>query len=225
MNIRRLADLLQPFLGESSLQERQLSQLAAYLDLLLLWNARTNLTAVRDADSIVTRHFGESLFLARRLFPVDVEPSHSTVADVGSGAGFPGLPLKVYATEASVTLIESQNKKITFLKEAIRKLGLSKISVYQGRAENWGGQANLVTMRAVERFHDTLPVAASLVRRNDGLDSVPGRTAGHGRLALLIGAGQSREAAGILTGFEWQEPVPIPMSSSRILLVGTPRQV
>src|SRR5207302_9354545 len=122
MDSARIAELLGPYLektdgGREVLSPQQLQQLSEYLDLLLRWNAKTNLTSVREPEEIVTRHFGESLFLARH-----VSAKAHTAIDVGSGAGFPGVPLKIYSPRLQVTLVESQNKKATFLNEVIRKL-------------------------------------------------------------------------------------------------------
>jgi 16S rRNA (guanine527-N7)-methyltransferase len=116
-----------------------------YIDLLLHWNARINLTAIRQPDEIVTRHFGESLFAARHLFPDDLANDQrrttNDVVDVGSGAGFPGVPIKIWAPQVHLTLIESNHKKATFLREVARNLKLTE----------------------VERFETILPVAANLV--------------------------------------------------------------
>jgi len=184
----RIATLLQPFLPDVS--PELAGQLHTYLDLLLRWNARMNLTAVRDPEQIVTRHFGESLFAARVLRDAGAfAADETTLADVGSGAGFPGVPIKLFAPSLRLTLIESQNKKATFLREVVRTLGLSHIVVHCGRAENWGGRADVVTLRAVEKFESVLPVAAGLVE--------PG-----GILALLIGEAQ-RPAAAAALGSDW----------------------
>src|SRR5262245_13090123 len=118
MEQTRIAALLAPFM-QTSLDSRQLEQFTTYLEQLLKWNARINLTAVRDAEQIVGRHFGESLFAAEHLLR---DHSVHTAVDVGSGAGFPGLPLAIFAPQVNVTLIESQNKKATFLKEVVRSL-------------------------------------------------------------------------------------------------------
>jgi 16S rRNA (guanine527-N7)-methyltransferase len=131
----RIAELLEPFLrpaDDERLTTNDLQSISTYIDLLLRWNARINLTAIRDPEQIVTRHFGESLFLARHLFPrpssvpsvvkdSDFDPA-PTLADIGSGAGFPGIPLKLWAPEISLTLIESNHKKATFLREVARAL-------------------------------------------------------------------------------------------------------
>src|SRR5882757_2759647 len=170
----KISELLQPFLGNEALTQRQLEQLSAYLALLLKWNAKINLTSVRQPEEIVSRHFGESLFATKLLLE---NASAGSVIDLGSGAGFPGLPLAIYAPDTSVTLIESQNKKATFLKEAARVLDLNKVKVFAGRGEDFKEPADLVTMRAVEKFEQSAATAAGLVSPS-------------GRLALLIGEAQ-----------------------------------
>lgn len=230
----RIAELLAPFLQSppgppTSLTDAQLEQVSAYLDLLLRWNARINLTAVRDPESIVTRHFGESFFAARQIAEKQGAGGRTQEAgrkqeaggrkqeagggqgraiDLGSGAGFPGLPLKIFAPGLALTLIESSQKKAVFLKEAVRTLALTGVDVFAGRAEDFAAGADLVTLRAVERYERALAAAARLV--------APG-----GRLALLIGSPQAARTPQLLAGFGWQAPVAVPQSSLRVLLVGT----
>ena len=186
------------------------AQLKSYLDLLLRWNARINLTAVREPEQIVTRHFGESLFAAQILLGKGNDVAKGkTLADVGSGAGFPGIPIKLFAPELDVTLIESHNKKAAFLREVIRALELDHAEVFCGRAEQWGKTADLVTLRAVEQFKRALPIAADLVTPS-------------GRLCLLVGEGQvptARQALG--ANWTWQKPIAVPLSADRVVLVGT----
>lgn len=208
-----MSELLRPFLGEHGLAPAQLQALQAYVALLMRWNARTNLTAVRGEENIVLRHIGESLFTANHLLP-NASTSISVI-DVGSGAGFPGLPLKVYAPGIDLTLIESQNKKVTFLREAVRGLHLDRVRVFAGRAETFESKADLVTMRAVEHFETVVTIAASLVRPQSY-----GSTDKRGRLALMIGQGQVEKAESLLSAFMWSEPVAIPLSAARVLLVG-----
>jgi 16S rRNA (guanine527-N7)-methyltransferase len=209
MDAAQIQNLLAPFLAEPLCSD-QLNNISIYIDLLLHWNARMNLTAVRDEESIVTRHFGESLFAAHQLLANDQPPTTKDVVDVGSGAGFPGLPIKIFAPDLHVTLIESNNKKATFLREIIRALDLRGIQVFDHRAEEFpADSADLVTLRAVERFDQALPIASRLV--------CPG-----GRLALLIGAAQVDQAADLLPSFRWQRQKRIPLSQSRILLTGVP---
>jgi 16S rRNA (guanine527-N7)-methyltransferase len=207
MEIVRIAELLTPFSGDEALAPALLEQLQAYLELLLRWNARMNLTAVRDPETMVTRHFGESLFAARVLLRGGGRAC-TTLADVGSGAGFPGIPMKLFAPELELTLIESQQKKAAFLREVVRGLGLRGAQVFAGRAEQWDKTAELVTLRAVEQFARALPVAAKLVAED-------------GRLGLLIGAPQVPTAQGVLgKSWEWEEPVRVPQSGTRAVLAG-----
>jgi 16S rRNA (guanine527-N7)-methyltransferase len=212
MDATRIAALLEPFLGGEPVSADLAAQLQGYLDLLLRWNVRINLTAVRDPEQIVTRHFGESLFAARVLGDAGAFVSHSgdapTLADVGAGAGFPGVPIKLFAPEVQLTLIESQNKKATFLREVIRALGIQGTEVFCGRAENWTRRATIVTMRSVEKFETAMAVSASLVT-----DA--------GTLCLLIGAGQAQPARKVL-GSEWRfnPAVATPQSDGRVVLVG-----
>jgi 16S rRNA (guanine527-N7)-methyltransferase len=199
-----IAALLRPFVELSS---EQLAQTSMYVDLLLKWNAKVNLTAVRNPDEIITRHFGESFFAAARLAPL-----RDTAIDLGSGAGFPGLPLAMFTPHVQVTLIESNGKKAAFLSEVISALGLGNARVFSQRAESYPAKADLVTMRAVEKFERALPVALDLVR--DG-----------GRLALMIGASQVARAKMLAAQLRWQEAVAIPGGHSRVLAVGTKRVI
>src|SRR5215470_9175999 len=202
LNTATIAGFLRPF---ADLKPAQLEQTAAYLDLLLKWNAKVNLTSVRDPRHMVTRHFGESYFAAREL--LSSEPA-TTVIDLGSGAGFPGLPLAIFAPAVQVTLIESNAKKVAFLNEVIAALKLGNARVARQRAEAYAGSAELVTMRAVEKFEAAARIAIRLVR--------PG-----GRLALMIGASQVGAAKQAVGELAWSTPREVPVSHSRILLVGT----
>lgn len=204
MDEKKISELLEPFLAGERLSARQLQQVSAYLALLLKWNAKMNLTAVREPEEMVSRHFGESLFAAKLLLN---DAAVRSVIDLGSGAGFPGLPLALYAPETPVTLVESQNKKATFLKEVVRALDLKKVKVFGGRAEDFQETPELVTMRAVEKFEQSAAVAAGMVSVG-------------GRLALLIGEAQASRAREILPDLEWSEAVAIPKSSARLVLVG-----
>lgn len=175
MDGNTISQLLSPYTQGHQLQGKQLEQIAVYLDLLLKWNARTNLTAIRDPQQIMGRHFGESLFTAFHLFPDGKQ--EADVADIGSGAGFPGVPIAIVRPSVRVTLIEAHGKKATFLKEVVRTLKLPGATVFHGRAESYAGLGDVVTFRAVEHFATVLPIAARMV--------APG-----GRLAALIGEEQ-----------------------------------
>jgi 16S rRNA (guanine527-N7)-methyltransferase len=234
----RIAALLELFL-EPSLPPSTLDQISTYIDLLLRWNARINLTAIRHPEEIVTRHFGESLFLARHLFPKSVanassschpersqakseaiglakskDPYPSTaphVLDIGSGAGFPGLPLKLWAPHIHLTLVESNHKKAAFLREVARALTLTNINVITDRAEVLAARPDfprteVVTLRAVEHFDEILPQAITLL-------------APRATLALLIGAAQLPRLTAATT-MKWHPPIPIPQSRTRVLSIG-----
>ena len=239
MDTARIATLLQPFL-EPSPPEPMLDQISTYIDLLLRWNARINLTAIRHPEEIVTRHFGESLFLASHLFPLPCHPEHSQarseaigsaeskacpelaegdpypsttpdVLDIGSGAGFPALPLKLWAPHIHLTLIESNHKKATFLREVARALTLTNINVITDRAEVLAARpgfprAKVVTLRAVEQFETILLQAMALLAPN-------------ATLALLIGVAQLPHLITLPT-MKWRSPIPVPQSNKRVLSIG-----
>ncbi|MFZ1918423.1 MAG: 16S rRNA (guanine(527)-N(7))-methyltransferase RsmG [Terriglobales bacterium] len=264
MDPSRIAALLEPFL-RAPLALAQLDQISTYINLLLHWNARLNLTAIRDPEQIIPRHFGESFFLARHLFPAheQLEPAppfassakggdtttESTpetrvparainsgettaparVIDLGSGAGFPALPIKIWAPEIHLTLIESNHKKAAFLREVVRSLTLTNVDVIPERAEAVAPRlphpghsekeesalprhqasqpplADVVTFRAIEKFDKILPLAASFL-------------AAHGRLALLIGSAQEPRLSTV-PNLRWKTK-PVPQSRERVLAIG-----
>jgi|SRR5579884_3914992 len=220
MHTDQIASLLKPFI-KAPLSAHQLAMVSAYLDLLLRWNERINLTAVRRPEEIVDRHFGESFFLAQHLFGPEW---NGRLVDVGSGAGFPGVPIAIYASAAQVTLVESNNKKATFLRELTRTLKTQNVAVYAGRAEEFPGGTtapDVVTLRAVEKFEAAVPVAASLVQRKAPLMPADGSSPPKARrLALLIGAAQEESAKRLAPGFSWESPIATPRSTNRIVLVG-----
>jgi 16S rRNA (guanine527-N7)-methyltransferase len=197
-----IAHLLQPFI---ELDETRLRAISIYIDLLLKWNARINLTAIREPNEIVQRHFGESLFAAKNLLD---QERPQTAIDLGSGAGFPGVPFAMLAPQVKMTLIESHLKKATFLKELVYALGLKNVKVFSDRAESYPGTADLTMLRAVEKFEQALPMAIQLTKAG-------------GRIALMIGSGQVESARRVGTEVRWSDAIPVPRSNSRELLVGT----
>ena len=202
LNIETIARLLVPY---AKLDEQRLRLISIYIDILLKWNARINLTAVRAPEEMVTRHFGESFFAAELLKSNGMP---ETAIDLGSGAGFPGIPLAISMPDTRVTLIESNQKKATFLREVSLALGLKNVSIFAGRGEEYTSRAGLVTMRAVERFENALPTAIALAE--------PG-----GRVMAMIGAGQVAQARELGQGVEWAHPIIVPGGHSRTMLVGT----
>jgi 16S rRNA (guanine527-N7)-methyltransferase len=201
MEAAALRDLLAPFVPAAELDDALLASVNVHLSLLIRWNQHMNLTALRTPEAMVERHFGESLFAARHLLTRD---SAQGVIDVGSGAGFPGLPIKYWAPNLQLTLIETHGKKATFLREVGRALSLTGFSVLNARAESISHRACLVTMRSVEHFEQALVAAAGLV--------APG-----GRLALLIGEAQRERALSLLPAGA-SDTLPFPSSEQRILL-------
>lgn len=186
---------------------QQLALFRIHFDLLLRWNSRINLTAIRDPVEIVERHFAESAFLTKV-----VELGPGTLVDVGSGAGFPGLPVKVLAPATRVVLVEASQKKAAFLKEVARSMsfppGSAPLDVLASRIELVKLQASWVVIRAVKPEPTLLALLARLL--------VP-----RGTLAIFTGQGDAElvtEAPSKL-GFRWAV-TKIPGSLRRVILVG-----
>lgn len=141
-----------------SLSEEQLAQFITYYELLTEKNRVMNLTAITDFQEVVQKHFLDSLSLVKVL---EKNPA-GNILDIGTGAGFPGIPIKIAFPDCTVTLVDSVKKKIVFLQEAVRKLGLSQVTAIHGRVEDLGHdvshreQYDFVVSRAVA----SLPVLA-----------------------------------------------------------------
>lgn len=173
-----------------------------YLALLLKWNARTNLTAVREPDEIVRRHFAESIFAARRV-PLLVK----TLLDFGTGAGLPGIPIAICRPEITVTLAESQGKKAAFLREAVRTLGL-RAEVWAGRVEALPADRvfDAVTLRAVDKMAAACRTAVQ-------------RLADDGWIGVFA-TRATEEALRAVPGIRWGEAAAIPGAEQAVLLEG-----
>ena len=156
-----------------------------YYTLLDRWNSKLNLTAIRDPEEALRRHFVECIFCAQRL-PIGI----ATVLDYGSGAGFPGIPIALCRPEIRVTLAESQQKKASFLREAVRSLAIDA-EVYGGRVEEMllGRSFDAVALRAVDRMREAVSGAA-------------GRVGNGGWLILLASAGTIELPSGFVAGEE-----------------------
>ena len=171
----------------------------AYLELLIRWNARTNLTAVRDREGILSLHFIECMACAR-ILPPDI----GTLLDFGSGAGLPGIPIALCRPEIVVTLAESQGKKAAFLREAVRTIGFVA-SVHSGRAELISARFDCVILRAVDKMPQAIKAATGLV-------------APHGWLALMTtDSDLDHLKAGIGVGLSPFDVYPLAGSEQRIL--------
>ncbi len=203
------ADTIRRALGEFQIavSDSQVLQIQQYTRILLAWNEKINLTSIRDPLEILNRHFCECMYAASTV-PVE----HGRLADVGSGAGFPGLPLKIIRPELQVFLIESNVKKATFLAEVIRDLGLAGARVLVSRYEELAEEVaplDFVCSRALGEFGPFLEWAHS--------EKVAAK-----QVILWIGARDLPEIQKIQS-WEWREPIPVPHSLRRLLLVGTRR--
>lgn len=178
--------------GITALSDAQAEALEAHYDLLVHWNRKLNLTAIRDLPEAVERHYGESIFLAAHL------PAGALrIADVGAGAGFPGFPVAIYRPDCTVTLIESHQRKAVFLKEAAR--GLANVRVLARRAEQVEEEFDLAISRAVS-YQDLIPSLKALAPA-----------------ASLLGG---IEDAPTDLGFVWEPPVALPWGAQRFLRMG-----
>ncbi|MGG3280372.1 16S rRNA (guanine(527)-N(7))-methyltransferase RsmG [Paenibacillus solani] len=134
--------------------EEQLHQFESYYEILVEWNEKMNLTGITEREQVYTKHFYDSITLA---FYVDMAEV-STMADIGSGAGFPGIPLKICFPHLKLTIVDSLNKRINFLKHVVDSIGLSGVELIHGRAEEVARKQgyrdgfDLVTARAVARM-------------------------------------------------------------------------
>jgi len=201
------AAVIRRALGEFKLPayDDQVLQIQQYMRILLTWNEKINLTAIRDPLEILYRHFCESMYAADAV-PLE----RGRLADVGSGAGFPGLPLKILRPDLQVFLVESNIKKVTFLAEVIRELGLRGAQVLSRRYEELGEEVaplDYVCSRALGEFPTFLAWASS--------QQIAAK-----QVILWIGARDLADIEKVST-WDWREPVPVPNSLQRLLLVGT----
>ena len=210
INEDQARELLTPF--GLSLNAEEMNKVRAYLSLLLRWNTRINLTAVRDAEECVTRHFGESLYLARfaRL--------EGYLLDIGSGAGFPGLALKITFPQLQVTLLEPVGKKRAFLKEVARACEMDLVDVRSERLREFVKQQvetgrhsrfDVITSRAVGRLAGLIPDAVECLEQ-------------HAALYLWLSHHQQEEVCRASEGLvEWNSPIPLPLAHNREIWRGS----
>ena len=160
--------------GEVLLSEKQLNQFYQYYELLIKWNEVMNLTAITELEQVVTKHFVDSLSLAKI---VDNLEDKISLIDVGTGAGFPGIPLKIAFPEIKITLLDSLNKRVKFLDEVIGQLGLNEIETVHGRAEDLGRDGkyrekfDLCVSRAVANLSTLSEYCLPFVKKDGGFVS------------------------------------------------------
>jgi 16S rRNA (guanine527-N7)-methyltransferase len=173
-----------------------------YLELLLKWNARLNLTAIREPEDILERHFLECIFAARQL-----SSGIKTLLDFGSGGGFPGIPFAICRPEIHVTLGESQFKKAAFLREVVRTLNLTNVDVFNGRVEALTRNFDTVALRAVDKMLEACRAAEPKI-------------APDGHFILFVTKDSAPSLIAEFDQIAWAAPQSIPSSAQRILLMG-----
>ena len=212
LNPDQISKILEPYTANAESGSfdwpRICDQLALYLDLLLKWNSRVNLTAIRSPEEIVRRHFGESIFAGLHLNCStwnNSDPARTDISllDFGSGAGFPGLPIQILWPELSVTLAEARQKKASFLREVTRNLSL-QTEIWADRVEKMPAdrQFSVVTLRAVDEMNDAVLAAATRTREQ-----------------LVILGTQNSNYSALAEQFSGPELKAIPASDSGALLV------
>jgi len=217
----RIAELLQPYIAAPNSSgidwPRVYGQLTVYLDLLLKWNSRMNLTAIRSPEEIVRRHFGESIFAGLHLkcstwniasFSSNANATGcESLLDFGSGAGFPGLPIQISYPKLPVVLAESQQKKASFLREAVRSLGLP--------TEIWGNR--------VEEMPAARTFSVVTLRAVDGMEGAVSAASARSRDRLLILGTRNAAYPALSETFIGPALTPIPQSEDGVLMLYTRR--
>lgn len=177
------------------LSDEQVDQLRRHYDLLVRWNKVLNLTGIRTLEETVERHYCESIFAADYL-----PEGRLSIADLGSGAGFPGIPIAIVRPECSVALIESHQRKAVFLRESTRDL--ANVRVIAKRAGDVSERFDFVVSRAV-KYEDIIEDLRRLGRS----------------VELLTGEVDAAE----LAGFDWQAPIHLPWGDKRLLWIARER--
>jgi 16S rRNA (guanine527-N7)-methyltransferase len=201
-----IAQALGPYI-QLPLSDEQLAKISTYLSLLRKWNQTIALTSIEDEREIVARHFGESMFAASLL-----SMQRGRLADVGTGAGFPGLALKIISNELQVTLIEPSTKKCAFLRELKTALGFSGVEIVRKRYEDFaagGNSLDFVCSRALGQNKRLLQWAKLTLKSS-------------GHVLLWLGMDDSTTVSRT-KGWYWELPAKIPESRRRVILIGKPQ--
>lgn len=208
MDETAIEKLLEPFGLE--LNSGQIEQVRIYLNLLMRWNRKINLTSIRNEAECVTRHFGESLYLARWT------QLQGKLLDIGAGAGFPGLALRIAVPTLTTILLEPAAKKRAFLKEVVRACEIPSVEVRPERLEEYVGQVHIpmfdtITARAVGNLGLLVPQALRLLKPK-------------GQLCLWVGQEQGLALKTLPEEIHWDKPIPTPLARHREIWVGTHRK-
>jgi len=150
MDIKEFKNVFEKYLNciDVKLNDEQFNKFYLYMKELLEWNQKINLTAITEPNEIILKHFVDSIIISKYI-------KDTFILDIGTGAGFPGIPVKIVNDNLNVTLLDSLNKRINFLNEIINKLSLFAIKAVHGRAEEFGNNLeyrenfDIVTSRAV----------------------------------------------------------------------------
>ena len=204
METNDILRLLQPF--GLQLKMGQVETIQVYLRLLIKWNQKINLTAIRSEADCITRHFGESLYLSTK------EKLSGRMVDVGSGAGFPGLALKIACPDLSGTLLEPSSKKRAFLKEIVRQCNFCDLRISPLRGEDFfvgdeGQNVDIVTVRGLRHHEEIAAMSKNLLVSS-------------GRLCLWLTRTRAEDLARKVQGYRWKSPLALPLTRERVILVG-----
>lgn len=166
MEIEKFEEILRTYLKkiDIELSKKQIEQFYTYMNLLLEWNEKINLTAITEPEEVILKHFVDSLTISAYI------KKGSKLVDMGTGAGFPGIPLKILRDDIEITLVDSLNKRINFLNEVIKELELREISTVHARAEEFGQNKkyrekfDIATSRAVANLSTLSEYLVPLVK-------------------------------------------------------------
>jgi 16S rRNA (guanine527-N7)-methyltransferase len=179
-------------------------QIRIYISLLLRWNRKVALTTITDPKEILCLHFGESFFAASAA-----GINEGRVADIGTGAGFPGIPIRMVRPSVKLTLVEPVGKKAAFIAEIVSNLGLSGTDIMRCRMEEMSDSIrdfDFITVRALGRYEELLRWSKA-------------RLSQQGKIVLLLGYNEVNKIRGSRR-WNWEEPIKIPDSRARFVLIG-----
>jgi 16S rRNA (guanine527-N7)-methyltransferase len=221
-NLRELQDWLRPF--ELDLSGTQLDQTQRYLDALLLWNRKMNLVSQHRPEDIITKHLADSFVAATALSPGE------RIADIGSGGGFPGIPVAIARPQSSLYLVEANQKKASFLSNAVAGSGLTHVTVASERIEAFSQRMDIahsltaVTARALSSIEELQRAAADLLASGGRLIAMKGpnyATELDGSSESHLTKGGPQRSSGLIRQFALEKVTPyqLPDGSSRCLVV------